>query len=93
MEKINVLQPIYFYDDRSKYDWMLKLKSVLFIDEDTCLCLAQCTDETAGMKDEKILFNIQTGEVLTADYYSWIATNDVEWAEQEDERIRLRAMQ
>lgn len=89
-EKINIADPVYFYDDRSKYDFMFKLTTILYADEDVCLCVAKCTDESAGVLDEKILFDVKTGYLLNHDYCSWLATNDVEWAEQEDARIQER---
>lgn len=89
-DKINIADPVYFYDDRNKFDFMFKLTAILYADEDVCLCVAKCTDESLGVPDEKFLFKIETRRVITADYYSWYATNDVEWAEQEDERIQER---
>lgn len=89
-EKINIADPVYFYDDRNKYDYMFKLSTILYADDDVCLCVAKCTDESAGVQDEKILFDVRTGYVLTHEYYSWVATNDVEWAEEEDARIQQR---
>jgi hypothetical protein len=89
MENIDVTKTVYIYDDRSKYDWMLKLDKVLYVDTDTCLCMATSTNPDYKLT-VKIQFNILTGEVADRDYYSWIATNDVEWAEAEDKRIQLR---
>lgn len=80
-EKINITHPIYFYDDRSKHDFMFKLTEILYADDKVCLCLAKCTDESAGVEDERFLFAVNTGYVLISDYDSWVATNDVEWAE------------
>lgn len=89
-DKINIGDPVYFYDDRSKYDYMFKLTTILYVDDELCLCVAKCTDETESIPDEKFLFKIASGEVIIAEYDSWYATNDVEWAEEEDERIQER---
>lgn len=90
MENISIADPVYFYDDRSKYDYMFKLATILYVDDELCLCVAKCTDLTQGVPDEKFLFKITTGEVIIAEYDSWYATNDIEWAEQEDERVQER---
>lgn len=90
-EKINIADPVYFYDDRSKYDFMFKLTTILYADDQVCLCVAKCTDESLDIADDKFLFNVETGYVLISEYDSWIATNDVEWAQTEDARIQARA--
>jgi len=88
MENINIADPVYFYDDRSKYDFMFKLSTVLYADDGVCLCAAKCTDESLRVPDEKILFDVTNGKVLVSEYDSWYATNDVEWAQTEDARIQ-----
>lgn len=88
-ENIDTTQVVYFYDDRNKYDYMFKLKEVLFQDADNCYCVAVCTDETNPF-EEKILFNLKDGTVETSEYDSWYATNDVEWAEEENEYLLER---
>ena len=89
MKKIDTSKPIYFYDDRSKYDWMFKLINILYEDNDTCIAMVECTDPKWNLK-EKLVFNPTDGRVITSDYDSWIATNDLEWAIPEAERIRKR---
>ena len=90
-EPINCSLPIYFYDDRNKYDSMMKLTQVLYQDEDTCVCIANWTAPHIAEYTTKLMFNIADGQVINSDYNSWIATNDVAWAEEEDARIQLRS--
>jgi hypothetical protein len=84
--------PIYFYDDRDKYDSMMKLTQVLYQDEETCVCIASWTAPHLIPYTTKLMFNIADGQVVNGDYDSWIATNDVEWAEAEDARIQAKAL-
>jgi hypothetical protein len=90
MENIDVTKTVYFYDDRSKYDSMMKLTDVLYVDDDTCVCITHWTAPELQQHSTKLMFGIKDGYVINGDYDSWIATNDTVWAEAEDKRIQLR---
>lgn len=84
---IDIHKAIYFYDDRNKIRDVLKLERILFRDNEVCLCEAKwdippdheaydlCADAVDNV--EYILFNRRTREVLTCDFQSWYATNDM----------------
>jgi hypothetical protein len=90
-DRIDLSQDMYFYDDRNKYDYMYRLVKILYSDDTVALCEVSCTLLGEGIPDEKFLIKIANGEVINSDYYSWYATNDLEWAKEEDERIQARA--
>lgn len=90
-KEIDITKDMYFYDDRSKYDYMYRLVTVLYNDDEFALCLVTCTMMGEGIPDEKFLVDLRTAEVKNSDYDSWMATNNIEWAEKEDLRIRERA--
>jgi hypothetical protein len=90
MNKINPLLPIYFYDDRNKYDYMLKAdENILYNDGDIAIVMAMPTNPEYDAQ-EKIIFNLADGSVVNSEYDSWYATNDVQWALQKVESFRQR---
>lgn len=68
---------------------MLKMTSVLFEDDEMCLCIAQPTDPALILK-VKLLFNLKDGVVENQHYDSWLATNNVEWAKKHDTYLQSR---
>lgn len=90
MQSVDPSKPMYFYDDRNKYDYMFKaVGEVLYRDDEIAIIMAQSTDLEYNLT-EKLIFNLKDGTVVNSDYYSWYATNDLDWAIPEDERIRQR---
>ncbi len=87
---INLEENVFFYDDRSKYDDMLKLSEILYQNKDICLCNAKWIIEEQITEPVLILFNTQTRQVLMSDYYSWYATNNKAWVEENIEAWRKR---
>ena len=74
---INTKLPTRFYDDRSKDDSEIKLEKILFEDDETCLCVISIDGDKDGIDEEfkRVLFNKESGEVLTNNFQFWIAEN------------------
>lgn len=77
---IDTKKPVRFYDDRSKCHELAIMESILFENGEVCLCKVD--------DGQTVLFNIETGEVLTDNYWAWYATND--WAEIEADFKRIK---
>lgn len=85
MRDIDYSKQLYLYDDRSKYDYFLKVTEIIFQDEDSILCktVLYGNAEYEGEKEEeKMLIDKATGEVKNSDYYSWLATSDQDWVDK-----------
>ncbi len=76
---IDVTQPIFLFDDRSKDPETIKIDEILFQTGEFILCKAKsftaCFPEDWN---EPLLINIQTEQVLNTELWSWIATNQEE---------------
>lgn len=77
---IDITKEVYFYDDRNQSGYFYKMKKILYQDEQSCLCIGKATEDS--IEDEKIFFDIHTGEVNSSELYSWLATNDTVWIEE-----------
>lgn len=86
---IDIANPVYFYNKNGTLDYFYKLKTILYIDEELCLCVASCLylddgghirqfeqKDAPAFQDEKLLFNLHDSFVTNMD--SWRATNDFE---------------
>lgn len=85
MTETDYTQQLYLYDDRSKYDYLLKVTEIIFQDEDTILCKTVMVgaDEYNGqVEEEKILIDKVSGEVRNSNFYSWLVTSDQEWVDE-----------
>lgn len=90
MKPVNYNEQLYLYDDRSKYDYMLKVIDIIFQDEDSMLCKVETIgspEESGHVLEEKILIDKQTGEVKNSEYYSWYVTSDQEWINKEIQHL------
>lgn len=85
MRDIDYSKQLYLYDDRSKYDYFLKVTEIIFQDEDSILCktVIYGHDEYEGeAEEEKMLIDKTTGEVKNSNFYSWLATSDQTWVDE-----------
>lgn len=85
MTETDYTKQLYLYDDRSKYDYLLKITEIIFQDEDTILCKTVMvgSDEYNGqVEEEKILIDKVSGEVRNSNFYSWLVTSDQEWVDE-----------
>ena len=88
MTETDYTKQLYLYDDRSKYDYLLKVTEIIFQDEDTILCKTVMvgSDEYNGqVEEEKILIDKVSGEVRNSNFDSWLVTSDQEWVDEEIE--------
>jgi hypothetical protein len=67
---IDTKKPVYFYDNRGRYETTPTMTQILFEDGSLCLCIFW------NIGKEIVLFDKNSGEVLTTNYMSWIATNE-----------------
>lgn len=94
MKEIDYTKQLYLYDDRSKYDYMLKVTDIIFEDKDTIVCktvMVGVPDYDGQVEEEKIMIDKETGEVKNSDYWSWYATSDQDWIKKEIEHLIKRA--
>lgn len=82
---IDVRKPIFFYDDRDKDDILLELEIILFQNDEWVLCKIKDTDI-----EEPFLFKIENGEVINSLYYSYVATDDMNFIQELRERYSIR---
>lgn len=71
---IDTKKPVHFYDDRGKDYSLVKVTHILYEDFHKCLCRVQINNVE---EFDVILFDKETGEVLTTNYEFWYATNDI----------------
>ena len=85
---IDTTLQVYLYDDRNKDDFLLKLVEVLYQDDQTCLgrfepiALVQEVVDAMDPKSFKILFDLESREVDSEDFWSWLATDNQEFADE-----------
>lgn len=85
MQDTDYSKQIYLYDDRNKYDYMLKVTDILFEDDTVILCktIMMGVPEYDGQEEEeKILINKTNDQVNSSQYDSWMATSDKKWIKQ-----------
>lgn len=87
--QIDLANPIYFYNSNGCSDYFYKLKTILYLDDELCLCVAGCLTylESSSLennliqphqfKDEKLLFNLYNGVCTNYEDCAWRATNDL----------------
>ncbi len=87
MDKINFAESIYFNDSQIFDEKIYKLKTILFLDEDLCLAvikplISSDMDDSyvKTLRDEKILFNINNGQVLSVGHERFKLTQDWDMA-------------
>lgn len=91
--KTDYTKQLYLYDDRNKYDYLLKVNEIIFEDEDIILCKAIIigpSEYGSEAEQEKLLINKKTNEVVNNDYYSWRATSDDQWVTTKIEDLIAR---
>ena len=84
--KVDTQKAFCFYDDRGKSAYLLIVEAILFRINGLCLCSVVSGDDAND--GDVVLFNVDTGEVLTKNFDSWYATNDLNWANQEIKRMK-----
>lgn len=90
MEKVDYSKQLYLYDDRSKYDYVLKVTEIIFENEDTLLCKTVCwgsPEYDNQEEDQTIMIDKINGQVSNSDFYSWLVTSDENWIKEEVEEM------
>lgn len=64
---IDTKKNVRFFDDRGKVKDYVYLDEILYQNKNVCLCKVNA--------DEEVLFQLDTGEVLTQNYAFWYAEN------------------
>jgi hypothetical protein len=72
--RIDIYAPVWFYDDCSKDDVVLRMTEVLWTDGKFALAHVN-GDNIEG----PLLFSIEDGAVLNESFFSYYATNDITW--------------
>lgn len=67
---IDITQPMFIYDDRSKVLDNITIDRVMFQTGDFILCHSE--DEEV---DQPLLINTKTERVMNDDFWSWIVSN------------------
>lgn len=67
---IDITQPMFIYDDRSKVLDNITIDGVMFRTGDFILCHSE-----NEYVDQPLLINIKTERVMNDDYWSWIVSN------------------
>lgn len=81
MNKVDITQPVFFYDDKGKSYYDLKSVKKLYNDEEIAIfdSLEIPNSKTKKSKEPKLnvkmIFNFKTGECYLPDYQFWVATN------------------
>lgn len=84
--KIDYTQPLYLYDDRSKYDYFLKVSKIIFQDDETMLCktvMIGSSEYDGQVEEESIMIDKASGEVRNSNFDSWLVTSDQGWVDEE----------
>lgn len=90
MQKVNYKKQLYLYDDRSKYDYVMKVSEILYEDNESILCKAVCwgTEEYNNQVEEEVLLiDKKAGEVRNSNFYSWLVTSDQKWITEQVEHL------
>ncbi len=90
MEELDYNKQLYLYDDRSKEDFLLKVSKIIFEDEKSILCetvMIGSPEYANQVEEERILIDKDSGAVLNSNFYSWLATSDEVWANEEVEKM------
>lgn len=92
---IDITQPVFFYDDRSKTDMLVSMDVVLFHGDKFVLCTIKehIWEEPEDNYDEPLLFNIETGDVLNGNYDSWCASNEDEFIQGLRDKFATRELE
>ena len=95
MENVDYSKQLFLYDDRSKYDYVLKVHEVLFENKENILCKAVSwgiPEYDNILENETLLIDKKTGEVKNSEFYSWRVTSDEKWiAEQVQHMIEMNS--
>lgn len=82
---IDIGSPVYFYNKNGVLDQIYKLKTILYTDDEICLCVAYPYDSRNHKQeigqDIKFSFFIEDGFVDSSFHHSLRATNELELAE------------
>lgn len=81
-EVIDFAEPLYFISNELFDSKVYKLQTILFLDDDVCLCVARpmiasnmTDDEIKNLRDEKIYFNLN-GFMLSRGHERFKLTQD-----------------
>lgn len=83
---IDITDPVYFYNKNGTDEILYKLTTILYTDNDICLCVAKPMFDEDGenqnifYKDLKIVFYIEDGFVDNQTNHSLRATNELDVA-------------
>lgn len=85
---LNPDQPLYFYDDRNKTDFLLKLSRVIHIENNKMMCEVEAYDPITKEVNEKdvVLVNLDTGEIESEYWMFWYGTNDMNLIQELDKK-------
>lgn len=90
MKEINYSKQLYLYDDRSKYDYVMKVTEILYEDSESILCKAICwgvSEYDNQVEEETLLIDKKEEQVRNSNFDSWLVTSDKKWITAQVEHI------
>lgn len=73
-KSIDIKKPMYISDDRRKSKNKIYIDKIIFEDDFVCLCTL--LNGGTDAEETKLLFDKNTGEVLTQEFQFWYVIND-----------------
>jgi hypothetical protein len=85
---LNPEQPMYFYDDRSKENYLARLSRIIHVDGIKMMAEIELYHPKTQkvLQKDVVMVNLENEEIESSNWQFWYATQDMDWVKELDER-------